>query len=151
MVGMRIGPADSELADGFAADDAPVSVFLDFVESPHPRLVFEIEEPESMPVTIRAAGERDRCFSFLILDDTPVSIGSAYSAHRFYVVERPLGRVCHNQQVRSTSPGGYKLILQQTLPSGSNLSSNDLGKGRARYSTRSLSHSPGRVTAAPRP
>jgi len=113
---MRISPTDSELADGFTADDAPVPVFFDLVESPHPRLVFEIEEPEPMPGTIRAASERDLCFSFLILDDTPVSIGSTYSTHRFYIVEEPLGRVCHNQQVRSTSPGGYKLILQQTLP-----------------------------------
>lgn len=96
MVGMRISPTDSELADGFAADDAPVPVLFDFVESPHPRLIFEMKEPEPMPGTIRAAGECDCCFSFLILDDAPVSLGSAYSAHRFYVVEGPLGRVRHN-------------------------------------------------------
>jgi len=35
-VRMRISPADSELADRFAADDMPVSVCLDFVESPPP-------------------------------------------------------------------------------------------------------------------
>ena len=87
MVGMRISPADSEVVDRFAADGAPVSLFLDLVESPHSRLVFEMEEPESMPRTICTASERDRCFSFLILDDTPASIGSAYSAHRFYFVE----------------------------------------------------------------
>jgi hypothetical protein len=88
--------ADSELTDRFTAYDAPVSVFLDFVETPHPRLVFEIEEPEPMPGTICTASERDRCFSFLILDDPAVSLGSTYSAHRLYVVDGPLGRDCNN-------------------------------------------------------
>ncbi|MDL0145246.1 hypothetical protein [Halobacterium salinarum] len=52
MVGMRISSTNFEPPDRFAADDPPVAVFLDFVESPHPRLFFEMEEPEPMSGTI---------------------------------------------------------------------------------------------------
>jgi hypothetical protein len=96
MVGMWFSPTDSELSDRFTVDNTPAAVFLDFVESPHLRLFSNMDEPEPMPGAIHAASERDRCFGFLILDDAPVSLGSAYFAHRFHAMEGSLGCSYHN-------------------------------------------------------
>jgi len=83
VIEMGFGLADSELLDGFAADDSPTSVFLDFVESPQARMVFELEKPKPMSRPIRTAGECNRCFGLSILGDTSISLGSTSSFHAF--------------------------------------------------------------------
>ncbi len=83
VIGMGLSSTYPELLDGFTADDTPAPILFDFVDSPHPSLFLEMEEPEPMASSIHTTGKCDRCFGFLLLGATPTSTWSTYSTHMF--------------------------------------------------------------------
>jgi len=80
-----------------------------------------------MPGSIRTTGERDRCFSSLILDGAPVSLRGVYSIYTFYTWTDLSGATA-TCIVRSISSGGYKLMPSANLTKRFERIINHLGK-----------------------